>query len=211
MRGRISFFTAISLFLLVIGSVIVFAHSAGGGQDITVGTYLIDFGYSEYEPLEGEFLLLSFLLANKDTKQPVSFTKIWTIILDEDDNLIFSSSIAQDIVGEAALGYVFQNDGEYIIRVKFQNGFTTLAETEFSLEILKDSDKTSKAEPKPRKEKLIKTINIEDESFEPDFIKIPVGTTVTWVSKSSILHWPATNYHPLHNQYPGSGINKCEV
>lgn len=53
------------------------------------------------------------------------------------------------------------------------------------------------------------TIAITKGGFSPDFISIPKGTTVTWVNQVDELHWPASNAHPSHKQYPGSDIEKC--
>lgn len=52
-------------------------------------------------------------------------------------------------------------------------------------------------------------IIITDDGFSPDTIDIHVGTKVTWVNKGNAQHWPASDVHPTHKLYPGSGIEKC--
>lgn len=46
---------------------------------------------------------------------------------------------------------------------------------------------------------------ISDSGFNPDEITIPEGATVTWISEGKLLHWPASNNHPLHTIYPDGG------
>lgn len=53
------------------------------------------------------------------------------------------------------------------------------------------------------------TVNITNKGFFPDFLKISEGTTVLWVDKDGNPHWPASDLHPTHTRYPGSGIEKC--
>ena len=53
------------------------------------------------------------------------------------------------------------------------------------------------------------TISISDKGFSPHFISIPLGTAVVWINKDNNLHWPASDLHPTHTRYPGSGIEKC--
>ncbi len=53
------------------------------------------------------------------------------------------------------------------------------------------------------------TINITDKGFFSDSAEIPAGTTVVWINKGDKPHWPASDLHPTHKRYPGSGIEKC--
>jgi plastocyanin len=50
---------------------------------------------------------------------------------------------------------------------------------------------------------------ITSSGFSPRILTIKVGDTVTWVNKDSAPHWPASDVHPTHRLYPGSGIEKC--
>lgn len=58
-------------------------------------------------------------------------------------------------------------------------------------------------------------IAINDKGFFQDVIDIDPGTTVTWINKGQKLHWPASNFHPMHDLYPkkggciGSALDAC--
>lgn len=52
-------------------------------------------------------------------------------------------------------------------------------------------------------------VAITDNGFEPEFISIRKGNTVTWISRDDNAHWPASDLHPTHTRYPGSNIIKC--
>jgi len=49
---------------------------------------------------------------------------------------------------------------------------------------------------------------ITDKGFIPDHVRIPRGTAVTWVNEGERPHWPASDIHPAHKQYPSNG-NGC--
>jgi len=49
-----------------------------------------------------------------------------------------------------------------------------------------------------------------DSGFEPSDITIDVGNKVVFRNNSSRSFWPATDLHPSHKVYPGSGIKKCK-
>ena len=53
------------------------------------------------------------------------------------------------------------------------------------------------------------TVNITESGFSPDYIEVQEGESVTWVNQGNSEHWPASNFHPTHAAYPGSGIEKC--
>lgn len=48
-------------------------------------------------------------------------------------------------------------------------------------------------------------------AYVPDVMHVSVGQGVTWVNSSDELFWPASNLHPTHTAYPGSGIKKCDT
>ena len=52
-------------------------------------------------------------------------------------------------------------------------------------------------------------IEMSNSGFSPTDITIKKGDTVTFVSVDSGMHWPASDVHPTHTVYPGSGITKC--
>jgi len=65
---------------------------------------------------------------------------------------------------------------------------------------------TPTTETSPTTEVIIK---ITANGFEPKEIEIIRGTKVTWINESSKPSWPASDIHPTHRLYPGSGIEKC--
>ncbi len=52
-------------------------------------------------------------------------------------------------------------------------------------------------------------VRITEKGFEPREVEIQRGTTVIWINESSKASWPASDPHPTHRLYPGSGIEKC--
>ena len=53
------------------------------------------------------------------------------------------------------------------------------------------------------------TIKMTDNGFEPAEATIPAEATVVFMNAGTSPHWPASNIHPTHSVYPGSGIEKC--
>ncbi len=52
-------------------------------------------------------------------------------------------------------------------------------------------------------------IEITPAGFSPPKIEIPKGSQVAFINKDGAKHWPASNTHPTHTEYPNSDINKC--
>lgn len=52
-------------------------------------------------------------------------------------------------------------------------------------------------------------VHMEENSFTPQQIEITTGTKVIFENTSATPHWPASDIHPTHTLYPGSGIEKC--
>ena len=48
-----------------------------------------------------------------------------------------------------------------------------------------------------------------DGGFDPKEVTIKQGETVIFENIGKDRHWPASNIHPTHRLYPGSGIEKC--
>ena len=53
------------------------------------------------------------------------------------------------------------------------------------------------------------TILMSNEGFSPNSLEIKKGDVVVFLNSGDDRHWPASNVHPTHTQYPGSGIEKC--
>ena len=46
-------------------------------------------------------------------------------------------------------------------------------------------------------------VEITSMGFSPDVVEINQGDFVVWVNLDGKRHWPATDDHPAHDQYPG--------
>jgi len=53
------------------------------------------------------------------------------------------------------------------------------------------------------------TVEITSSGFSPKNLEIKQGDTVVFVNKDDSTQWPASDVHPTHKSYPGSGISKC--
>ncbi|MEK7557150.1 MAG: plastocyanin/azurin family copper-binding protein, partial [Patescibacteria group bacterium] len=47
------------------------------------------------------------------------------------------------------------------------------------------------------------TISINDTDYAPSSVRVPVGSTVTFVNNGQAAHWPASDLHPTHQILPG--------
>jgi len=59
-------------------------------------------------------------------------------------------------------------------------------------------------------------VSVTDEGFYPDVVEISRNTKVTWTNNGIHDHWPASNFHPTHTEYPsdvsgciGSALDAC--
>ncbi|MBI1975841.1 MAG: hypothetical protein HYS59_02495 [Candidatus Vogelbacteria bacterium] len=48
-----------------------------------------------------------------------------------------------------------------------------------------------------------------DDGFTPAGVSVRTGDTVIFKNTSASPMWVASNFHPIHSAYPGSGISKC--
>ena len=48
-----------------------------------------------------------------------------------------------------------------------------------------------------------KVVEMTAQGFSPSTLTIPVGTTVRFINRDSIGHWPASGVHPAHQVCPG--------
>jgi plastocyanin len=46
-------------------------------------------------------------------------------------------------------------------------------------------------------------VHVTDEGFEPESIEVEAGTTVVFENVGGEAHWPASDDHPIHDDYPG--------
>lgn len=52
-------------------------------------------------------------------------------------------------------------------------------------------------------------IEMTPEGFAPEEVAVVTGETVVFENRDTQERWPASNIHPTHRLYPGSGIEKC--
>jgi plastocyanin len=50
-----------------------------------------------------------------------------------------------------------------------------------------------------------------DSGYTPKELTIKKGDTIMFKNESSRITWPATDIHPQHREYPGSGIEQCNT
>lgn len=65
--------------------------------------------------------------------------------------------------------------------------------------------------PQTSSEPATYTVEISSNGFSPEELKINRGDKVIFLSVDEDLHRPASNIHPTHKLYPGSGIEKCDT
>jgi len=46
-------------------------------------------------------------------------------------------------------------------------------------------------------------VHVTDEGFEPKSVEVEAGTTVVFENVGGEAHWPASDDHPMHDDYPG--------
>lgn len=51
----------------------------------------------------------------------------------------------------------------------------------------------------------IQTVTLSDQGFSPSTLTVGKGTTVNFLSQGKKPHWPASNFHPTHGEYPEGG------
>lgn len=52
-------------------------------------------------------------------------------------------------------------------------------------------------------------IEIFSSGFSPQVLEISVGESAAFINRQTGKSWPASDVHPTHTSYPGSGISKC--
>ncbi len=52
-------------------------------------------------------------------------------------------------------------------------------------------------------------VRITNEGFLPSRIQIIRGDTLVFSNEQSTLSWPASDFYPLNQEYPGSDVRKC--
>jgi|GEM_PF-2301305 len=117
--------TAVALCLLSAG--VVSAHGSGGSIEVEQDGYLIDVSYSQEQITTGETTQFSFLLFDETKANEIDFTDVW-VRLEQDNIIYFASLLARPEFGDTSMSFLFLNDGEYDLFVRYKNMDETVVE-----------------------------------------------------------------------------------
>ena len=122
--------------MLVFIALPVQAH-LDAGEDVTVGKYVIDFGYSPETPKTDEPVEISFLLLTSNSEE-VPFEELAiTAFLEEKPK--FKASYFPES-GEVSFSHRFEESGTYRLEAKFKDNLSNvIAENSFDLPISEDN------------------------------------------------------------------------
>lgn len=121
------------LALILISSPSAYAH-LDGGEDVTLGGYLIDFGFSPEQPKITDKVTLAFNLVDDATKEIIEPTSVWIRISSPKD-VIFAGTFHPE-AKHVAFTYIFPEANNYEILVRFKENDKTLVETTFQLTVI---------------------------------------------------------------------------
>ena len=132
MLNRIAF-----LGVLLVMALPVQAH-LDAGEDVLVGDYLIDFGYSPESPSVSEPMDVSFVLTDPDHER-LDFEELAvTVFLD--GSPAFRAVYFPDSERAVSFSHRFQESGVYRIEADFKNSFSeTIVKRSFDLRVSGDS------------------------------------------------------------------------
>lgn len=136
---------SIALFALVLLVVpfVVSAHGAGAYFETTVGSFILDIGFSSPAPEVGEAVVFDFQLRGIDTElisgSDTEFSDVW-VRIESDGKVLLATGLYNAEFGGPRLSYVFPKEGEYTIFARYENGSDSLAETSFPITVLPNSN-----------------------------------------------------------------------
>ena len=124
-------------FLILLFAISVNAH-LDAGEDVSVGSYVIDFGHSPEELVVGERVNVAFNLLDGQSMDSVGYESLWVRVSSGDDVLFAGNFFPES--GNVLFSYVFSNQGVHEISVKFRNGSDVLAENSFEVFVGKSEE-----------------------------------------------------------------------
>lgn len=138
----------ISLFLgaLFSPAIPVRAHGVGESLEKVVGEYLVDVGYDVLELRAGEPVRFDFTLWASDESEEVPFSDVW-LRVSRGNTLVLAGGLHKPRFGKTGITYIFPEEGEYTLFVRFQNGDESLVETSFPLTVEEGNESASNASP----------------------------------------------------------------
>lgn len=138
-------------FSLVFAFLIVFAlfvtshahgHGLGSSIEKSIEGKLIDIGYDPEDVQAGKTVIYDFALLDGATNEPVEYTDIWVRIY-EGRKTYLATGIARANLGKTTLSYVYPEEGEYVMSVRFKNEDEKLVEADFDLPVAESEDASS--------------------------------------------------------------------
>jgi hypothetical protein len=125
------------LFLLCTG--VASAHVTGTSYEQVIGEnrqYKVDIGYDPDRVMAGERVVFDFNIKDAKTLQSVAFDDVWVRIIHNKQTLL-ATGLEHMAIGPTTLLYVVPEnvEGEITVSMRFEEGDTSIAETEFSIPI----------------------------------------------------------------------------
>ena len=88
-----------------------------------------------------------------------------------------------------------------VIALALIAGFWWKTDREASPETPPESSASTSSSTEPANLEAV-IVDYTDVGYEPDRVRVPLGTTVTWRNDSSKPMWTASDPHPMHTIYP---------
>lgn len=117
---------------------LVSAHTSGFSVEKEVADFLVDVGYSNEILIENTQIRFDFDILDKENKQQVKFNEVW-VRIENADRLLFAGGLGKAKFGATGMSYSFPEAGDYIISTRFSDASSTLAETEFTFDVMEES------------------------------------------------------------------------
>lgn len=127
--------TAVIILSIVLPFVVV-AHGTGASHEEVVDGYVIDIGYDPAVVEAGTQARFDFNILNDATKEVVPFTDIW-LRITKDNTTYFAGGVHKARIGLTGVSYIFPEEGEYEISVRYQNEGEAITEISFPLPVSK--------------------------------------------------------------------------
>jgi len=138
------FFGFAFLFLIPFTFPSITEGHAVGFKSLTTVTeegYEVDFGYEENTLREQTQTRLSFeLYDNQSTTTLSSFTEVWVVIKGS-EGTVFSGGIDRPEFGDTSISFMFPEEGEYDVQLRYQEDSEILAKGNFALQVPMREDK----------------------------------------------------------------------
>lgn len=112
----------------------VSAHGDGGEFKKEKDGYVADVGFDPQTFSKGNATAFNFLVSRG--KEKVDFTDVW-VRITKGESTTYASGVYNQEFGGASLLYTFEEEGDYVIHIRYEAQGKTLLETEMPVTILK--------------------------------------------------------------------------